>query len=205
MDKLLEKALAMSKTKLRNKEWHYKDMSVAQRVNAHYKGNYEHYNELIAKHLKNLDLEYKKCCADKKVSETYKEILKTIEDHTHSLKRNYKGFLKAKQTVEDWRKTRDKVLDVYSEETEAYDFLRNQMAIKKGTERYLYRNYKIGINKRGGSYFAYPNVNESWYGFEVGMPREFWTVKAETLNDLKYQIDQIIMKLFAINTNLMEA
>ena len=96
------------------------------------------------------------------------------------------------------------MLDVYSEETEAYDFLRNQMAIKKGTEHYLYRNYKIGINKRGGSYFARPNV-EYWYDFEVGMPREFWTVKAETLNDLKYQIDQIIMKLFAINTNLMEA
>ena len=52
MDKLLKQALAMSKTKLRNKEWHYKDMSVAQRVSAHYKHNYEHYNELIEKHLK---------------------------------------------------------------------------------------------------------------------------------------------------------
>ena len=210
MDKLLKQALAMSKTKLQNKKRHYQDMSVVERVDTHYKNKFEHYSDLVAQDLKALDTEYKKCFANKKISYTYKRILKAIDDHTHILKKNYRGYQRSQEGIKEWIETREKVLDIYSEETEAYDFLRNQMAIIKGTEdkyhkRYLYRNYEIGINKKGGGYFAYPDLNEPWHGFEVDMPKEFWTVKAETLNEIKYEIDQIIMKLFAIKTNLMEA
>ena len=44
----------------------------------------------------------------------------------------------------------------------------------------------------------------SWYGFENSMPKDFWNFEAETLYEIKYAIDQLIMKLFAIKTNLME-
>jgi len=200
----------MSKTKLQNAIRHYQDKSVQGRINTHYKNRFEHHSNLIAQDLKALDREYKMCLANKKTSYTYKRILKAIDDHIYILKKNYRGYQRSQEEIKKWIETRQIVLDVYSEETEAYDFLRNQMTIIKVTEnkyhkRYLYRNYEIFINKRVGPHGAYPNINVPWYGFEVDMPKEFWTVKGENLNDLKYQIDQIIMKLFAIKTNLMEA
>mgnify|MGYP003314351785 FL=1 len=43
-----------------------------------------------------------------------------------------------------------------------------------------------------------------WHDFDVDLPIEYVHIQAETLYEIKYAIDQLIMKLFAIKTNLME-
>ena len=69
---------------------------------------------------------------------------------------------------------------------------------------YLYRNYQIQTSKKEKKYIAFPNKKMPWHDFDVDLPIEYVHIQAETLYEIKYAIDQLIMKLFAIKTNLIE-
>ena len=195
MEKLLKDALEMSKTKLDS----YPDCPNSMR--SYYERDYHSTSHTIKKILNALDVEYKVCIAKRNLTHRYLMLMDDFEKYNKRLKAVYQKW-KAEPKESDWHKTKVKVQKAYESFPEAYEFLRNQMAIAKVSEdkkfkNYLYRNFGIVKSKNSGRYVAYPNLKMSWHGFENSMPKDFWNVEAETLYEMKYEIDMIVMSIFA--------
>ena len=195
MEKLLKDALEMSKTKLDS----YPDCPNSMR--SYYERDYHSTSHTIKKILNALDVEYKVCIAKRNLTHRYLMLMDDFEKYNKRLKAVYQKW-KAEPKESDWHKTKVKVQKAYEDFPEAYEFLRNQMAIAKFSEdekfkNYLYRNYVIAKPKNGERYFAYPNLKMSWHGVQDSMPKNFWNVEAETLYEMKHEIDTIVMTIFA--------
>tara|TARA_R100001224_G_C4011101_1_gene146157 strand:+ start:234 stop:869 length:636 start_codon:yes stop_codon:yes gene_type:complete len=202
MNKLLKDALEMSKTKL---------LSYPENPNPMrrwYKQDYHSLSLTLEKLINALDFEYKVSMAKGGTTHRYLQLMDEFDKYLKRLKETYARY-QAEPKENSWHTTRNQVLEAYENYSEAYEFLRNQMAIVKVSEDkkfkyYLYRNYGIAKPKNGGKYFAYPNLKMSWYGFENSMPKDFWHFEAETLYEIKYEIDKIVMSIFSKESNLTE-
>jgi hypothetical protein len=200
MNNKLKDALSMSKTNL---DWYKRDPHYRQ----DYQSEYNSLSKKIDKFIHMLDYEYKLSIENGKPTNEYLFLNEEIAELTKRLKRSYANL--QGETKDTWHTIRGQVLEAYENYPDAYKFLRNQMAIAKVEEidnfkTYLYRNYLIQKPKNEKRYFAYPNGKMPWYDFDVDLPVEYGYVEAKTLYEIQYSIDQLIMKLFAIKTNLME-
>ena len=203
MNNKLKDALSMSKANL---DWYEKDPNYRQ----DYQSEYNSLSKKIDKFIHMLDYEYKLSMKDGKPTNEYLFLNKQIEELTKRLKWSYANL--QNETKDTWHIIRHQVLEAYENYPDAYKFLRNQMAIAKVEEtdtfkRYLYRNYHIQTSKtfeKEKKYIAFPNNKMPWIDFDVDLPIQYVHIQAETLYEIKYAIDQLIMKLFAIKTNLIE-
>ena len=200
MNNKLKDALSMSKTNL---DWYKSDPNWRR----DYQSEYNSLSKKIDKFIHMLDYEYKLSIESGKPTNEYLFLNEEIAELTKRLKNSYANL--QGETKDTWHTIRGQVLEAYENYPDAYNFLRNQMAIAKVEETdnfktYLYRNYLIQKSKNEKRYFAYPNKKMPWYDFDVDLPVEYSYVEAETLYKIKYSIDQLIMKLFAIKTNLIE-
>lgn len=203
MEKLLKDALEMSKTKLDS----YPNCPNSMR--SYYERDYHSTSHTIKKILHALDVEYKVCIAKRNLTHRYLMLMDDFEKYNKRLKAVYQKW-KAEPKESDWHKTKVKVQKAYEDFPEAYEFLRNQMAIAKVSEdekfkNYLYRNYIIARYKPFKQYLVRPNFDMPWHNFQHEVP--FSTTdgfRAETLYEAKYEIDKIIMSIFAKVSGLTE-
>ena len=200
MNNKLKDALSISKTKLES-GWY---------VNEPWRPDYQsQYNDLkveINRFVKMLDFEYKSCIENGKATKEYLYLNEQIEELTKKLKWCHERLRGG--TKETWQSIRKAVLEAYTSYPEAYNFLRNQMAIVKVLEdenstNYLYRNYAITKQNNGKKYLAYPNLKMQWYGFDKDLSKELWKCEADTLYQVKYKIDKNVMSIFAEKTGLI--
>lgn len=194
MEKLLKDALEMSKTKLDS----YPDCPNSMR--SYYERDYHSTSHTIKKILHALDVEYKVCIAKGNLTHRYLMLMDDFEKYNKRLKDVYHK-LKAEPKESDWHKTKVKVQKAYEDFPEAYDFLRNQMAIAKVSEdkewkEYLYRNFVIARSNHLKKYVVYPNSKMPWHDFEdaISFSKNF---RCDTLYEAKYEIDIIVMSIFA--------
>ena len=134
----------------------------------------------------------------------YLKILEEYDRCHKSAKFHYKQFTSG---MSEGEQIRAAVLKAYTSYPEAYAFLRNQMAIVKVSEdenfkHYLYRNYTITKKNNGGDYFASPNLNMRWYGYDKDLSKELTNCIADTLYEIKYEVDKNVMSIFAEQTEL---
>ena len=200
MNNKLKDALSMSKTNL---DWYKRDPNYRE----DYQSEYNSLSKKIDRFIHALDYEYKLSMENGKPTNEYLFLNEQITELTKRLKESYANL--QNETKDTWHTIRDQVLEAYENYPDAYNFLRNQMAIVKVEETdtfkiYLYRNYRIQTSKKEKKYIAIPNKKMPWHDFDVDLPIEYVHIQAETLYEIKYSIDQLIMKLFAIKTNLIE-
>jgi len=201
MEKLLKDALEMSKTKLDS----YPDCPNSMR--SHYESGYHSTSHTIKKILNALDVEYKVCIAKRNLTHRYLMLMDDFEKCNKRLKDFYHK-MKTEPKESDWHKTKVKVQKAYENFSEAYEFLRNQMAIAKVSEtkdfkEYLYRNFVITRSNHLKKYVVYPNFKMPWHDFETAVPfsKNF---RCDTLYEAKYEIDTIVMSIFAKVSGLTE-
>ena len=136
MNNKLKDALSMSKTNL---DWYKRDPNYRE----DYQSEYNSLSKKIDRFIHALDYEYKLSMENGKPTNEYLFLNEQITELTKRLKESYANL--QNETKDTWHTIRDQVLEAYENYPDAYNFLRNQMAIVKVEETdtfkiYLYRN-----------------------------------------------------------------